>query len=80
MPNVLSEDPPALTAVNSGYSPLWDVRLAAWTPAVVAAGQNTLQRDFKVILGLAQQGQITNPDGTPFSAAGFIVNCPVISE
>jgi len=78
--NVISEDPPALTAVNSGYSPLWDVRLAAWTPAVVAAGQYTLQRDFKVILGLAQQGQITNPDGTPFSAAGFIVNCPVISE
>src|SRR5262249_5602794 len=28
------------------YSPLWDVRLAEWTPAAVAQGLNTRQTDF----------------------------------
>lgn len=67
-------------APNQGrYSPLWDVHLAAWTPAAKAAGQDLRQEDFGDVLGLAAHGLVTAPDGTPFAASGFIVNCPIIS-
>jgi hypothetical protein len=62
------------------YSPLWDVHLAAWTPAAIAAGRNLRQRDFGDVLGLAEHGLVTAPDGSPFAASGFIVNCPIISS
>jgi hypothetical protein len=64
---------------SSIYSPLWDVRMAAWTPAATAAGANTRQGDHVGILGLVDEGLITAPDGSPFGAAGFVVNCPVVS-
>jgi hypothetical protein len=62
------------------YSPLWDVHLAAWSAEAIAAGQNLRQADFGDILGLAGHGLVTAPDGTPFAASGFIVNCPIISS
>jgi hypothetical protein len=62
------------------YSPLWDVHLAAWTPAAIAAGRDLRQTDYGDVLGLASHGLVTAPDGTPFSASGFIVNCPIISS
>jgi hypothetical protein len=62
------------------YSPLWDVHLAAWTPAAVTARQNLRQRDFGDILGLADHGMITAPDGSAFQASGFIVDCPIVSS
>ncbi|MFL5310806.1 MAG: hypothetical protein ACJ79H_10180 [Myxococcales bacterium] len=62
------------------YSPLWDVHLAAWSRTAIAAGANLRQMDFGDILGLASHGQIAAPDGTPFGASGFIVNCPIISS
>jgi hypothetical protein len=62
------------------YSPLWDVHLAAWTPAAIAAGANLRQEDFGDILGLSSHGQVTAPDGSPFAPSGFIVNCPIISS
>jgi hypothetical protein len=62
------------------YSPLWDVHLAAWTPRAIAAGQNLRQRDWGDVQGLASHGLVTAPDGSPFSASGFIVNCPIISS
>jgi hypothetical protein len=62
------------------YSPLWDVHLAAWTPAAIAAGQDLRQRDYGDVLGLASHGLVTAPDGSPFAASGFIVNCPIISS
>lgn len=61
------------------YSPLWDVHLGAWSAQAVASGQNLRQTDVGTITNLAEQGQISNPDGTAFGAAGFIVNCPIIS-
>jgi hypothetical protein len=30
--------------------------------------------------GLAGHGLVTAPDGAPFAATGFIVNCPIISQ
>jgi hypothetical protein len=62
------------------YSPLWDVHLAAWTAAAMAAGQNRRQTDFGDVLGLASHGLVTAPDGTPFTANGLIVDCPIISS
>ncbi len=67
-------------APNQGrYSPLWDVHLAAWTPEAMATGQDLRQDDYGDVLGLASHGLVTAPDGTPFAASGFIVNCPIIS-
>jgi hypothetical protein len=62
------------------YSPLWDVHLAAWTSGAIAAGRNLRQTDFGDVLGLASDGLVTAPDGSPFGASGFIVNCPIISS
>jgi hypothetical protein len=30
--------------------------------------------------GLAEHGLVAAPDGSPFAASGFIVNCPIISQ
>lgn len=66
---------------NQGrYSPMWDVNLAKWSDALVATGQNVLQKDFNDIQGLAGHGFISAPDGQPFRASGFIVNCPIVSQ
>jgi hypothetical protein len=61
------------------YSPLWDVNLARWSDAAVAAGQNVRQTDVGDAQNLAAHGILTAPDGTPLSASGFIVNCPIVS-
>ena len=58
---------------------MWDVNLAKWTDQIVAAGQNLRQTDVGAAQGLAQQGQLTAPDGSPLTASGFIVNCPIVS-
>jgi hypothetical protein len=66
---------------NQGrYSPLWDVHIGLWSAAAVAAGRNTRQTSYNAIRGLAKKHTVTNPDGSPFSAAGIIVDCPIISQ
>lgn len=62
------------------YSPLWDVHLAKWSDQAIATGQNLRQTDFGTVQNLADHGLITAPDGSPFAASGFIVNCPIISQ
>src|SRR3954453_6068458 len=61
---------------NQGrYSPLWDVHLSAW-----ASGQTPRQiRSFAEVADLAAAGAVTAPDGTPWGASGFIVNCPIVA-
>ena len=61
------------------YSPMWDVNLARWTDAIVTAGQNLRQTDVGTAQGLADDGQLTAPDGGALTASGFIVNCPIVS-
>ena len=61
------------------YSPMWDIHLTRWSDQIVAAGQNVRQTDYGTVENLAQQGQVTAPDGSPFTASGFIVNCPIVS-
>jgi hypothetical protein len=55
------------------YSPLWDVHLAAWTTTPRRVTQ------YDDVADLARAGDVTGPGGTPFGAAGFIVNCPIIA-
>lgn len=62
------------------YAPLWDVHLAEWSAQAIAAGENLRQESFNDIRGLVDQGLITGPGGTPFTPAGFIVNCPIVSS
>ncbi len=60
------------------YTPLWDLNVAKWSDAVVAKGLNFAQTDGSTIQQLASHGLITNPDGTPLSSSGIIVNCPIL--
>ena len=73
--NVLRWDPS-----QGRFSPLWDVHLAAWTPAAVAAKRNLRQTDYGDIQGLVSHGMITGPGGVRFAASNFIVNCPIVSS
>ena len=61
------------------YSPLWDVHLAQWSAADVAAGTNVRQTDTGTIDNLAQHGRITAPGGGALRASGFIVDCPIVA-
>lgn len=61
------------------YSPLWDVFPTAWSASAVAAGRNVRQTDFGQVRNLAQKGIVGGPDGGPFAAVNFIVDCPIIS-
>lgn len=70
----------AWTPNQGRYSPLWDVFLTMWQPSSVTDGSNVLQKDFGDINNLAKQSIITAIGGANFAPAGFIVNCPVISE
>jgi hypothetical protein len=56
------------------------VHLAKWSDAAVKAGLNTRQTDFGDILNLASDRLVTAPDGSPFAASGFIVDCPIVSS
>jgi len=68
-------------APNQGrYSPLWDVHLAQWSAAAVAAARNVAQKDRSDLLNLVNDKVITGPGGTKFGPAGVIVNCPTISS
>jgi hypothetical protein len=71
--NILEEIPEGQADPGfPAYSPLWDIHLAAWTPAAVASGQNVRQDDFATAF--------TNPLVVqPVRPAGFVVNCPAVS-
>ena len=62
---------------NQGrYSPLWDVHFSTF------ADPDDAERvtRFADVEDLAEDGEITAPDGTAWGATGFIVNCPVIAR
>ena len=69
----------AWTPNQGRYSPLWDVHLTAWSTTRVFSGQNLRQIDFGSIRNLAQNNEVTAPDGSAFGPSGFIVNCPIVS-
>ena len=68
------------------YSPLWDVHPAIWTEQAIAEGERTLIDHHDDIADGVEEGFITsggmgpaNPELGGLRAAGFIVNCPIIS-
>lgn len=66
---------------NQGrYSPLWDVHPAEWTLAAIASGRRVRVNDWSVLEGLVSDGQVTGPGATPFRAADFVVDCPIVSS
>jgi hypothetical protein len=66
---------------NQGrYSPLWDVNPAAWTTAAIAGGQNLRQLGRSELLNVVGAGLVTGPGGANYGAAGFVVNCPIVSS
>jgi hypothetical protein len=76
--NILQEIPEQKSQFD--YSPMWDVHLATWTDAAVAAGLNLRQTDFSAALQQVADGNVTGfPAGSAFGPSGFVVNCPVVS-
>jgi hypothetical protein len=76
--NILQEIPEQKSQFD--YSPMWDVHLATWTDAAVAAGLNLRQTDFSAALQQVADGNATGfPAGSAFGPSGFVVNCPVVS-
>jgi hypothetical protein len=76
--NILQEIPEQKSQFD--YSPMWDVHLATWTAAAVAAGLNLRQTDFSAALQQVADGNATGfPAGSAFGPSGFVVNCPVVS-
>lgn len=80
--NLLHETPelPNHAAVGDlEYAPMWDVHFAEWTPAAVNGGGRYQVRNVETVADLVTEGLVTGPGGTPFAAAGFVVNCPLMS-
>lgn len=62
------------------YSPLWDLHLATWTAAAIAAGVPIRVGNFNDVTQEAALGYATGfPEGTPFGASGIVVTCPPVS-
>lgn len=66
-----------IPTIATDYSPLWDVNLGTWTPEAVRDGYRTRWLEEFQILGFAERGLVTGPDGQPFGSTGIIVNCPI---
>ena len=62
------------------YSPMWDLNLGFWTEEAIDAGYRSRVIDEFQILGLAEQGHITGPEGAAYGSTGIIVNCPIIAR
>lgn len=68
------------------YSPLWDVHLAVWTDAAIAAGERIRLDHHQDIAEAVESGWIVSGGTGPMNpvlgglrAAGIIVNCPVMA-
>ncbi len=68
-----------LSMNDSGYSPLWDVNVTAWTAAAIASGQRHLETSNGGVYTASQKGLLTNPMGGQIGTLGLLVNCPVIA-
>lgn len=78
--NILDEWPVADPVQAHGYSPLWDLQVAVFTPAAVQAGRNGAVTDANVLRQLSVQKVVTAPGGVlPVSPAGIVINCPALA-
>ena len=67
-----------IPTIATDYSPLWDANIYSWTEEAIDKGYRARNFEEFRILGLAQQGHITGPNGEAFGSAGAIINCPVV--
>jgi hypothetical protein len=65
-----------IPTIATDYSPLWDANIYSWTKDAIDKGYRSRNFEEFRILGLAQQGHITGPDGKPFGSVGAIIDCP----
>ncbi len=66
-----------IPTIATDYSPLWDINIAVWTQEAIDRGLRSRVTEEFAILGLAEKGWITGPEGTEFGSVGFLVNCPI---
>lgn len=67
-----------IPTVATDYSPLWDLNLGVWTQEAIDKGYRSRLTEEFAILGFAQRGWITGPDGGAYGSTGIIVNCPIV--
>ena len=67
-----------IPTIANDYSPLWDANLYSWTREAIERGYRSRNFEEFRILGLAEQGHITGPNGGRFGSSGGIINCPPI--
>ncbi|MCA9882720.1 MAG: hypothetical protein KC708_07115 [Anaerolineae bacterium] len=67
-----------IPTIATDYSPLWDLNLGVWTQEAIDNGYRSRLTEEFAILGFAQQGWITGPDGGAYGSTGIIVNCPIV--
>ncbi|MGI8476148.1 MAG: hypothetical protein ACR2OO_07260 [Thermomicrobiales bacterium] len=67
-----------IPSVATDYSPIWDANLGVWTKEAIDKGYRARVTEEFQILGLAQQGWLTGPDGAPYGSVGIVINCPIV--
>ncbi len=67
-----------IPTIATDYSPLWDLNVGVWTQEAIDNDYRSRLTEEFAILGFAQQGWITGPDGADYGSTGFIINCPIV--
>ena len=67
-----------IPTIATDYSPLWDMNLGVWTQEAIAKGYRSRLTEEFAILGFAEKGWLTGPEGAPYGSVGIIVNCPIV--
>ena len=67
-----------IPTIATDYSPLWDLNVGVWTNEAIELGYRSRVTEEFAILGLAQNGWITGPDGEEYGSTGFVINCPIV--
>lgn len=67
-----------IPTIATDYSPLWDLNLGVWTEEAIEKGYRSRLTEEFAILGFAEKGWITGPDGGAYGSTGIIVNCPIV--
>jgi len=78
--NILDEWPVANPVQAHAYGPLWDLQIAVFTPAAVAAGRNGAVTDANELRLMSVQKTVTAPGGVlPVSPVNIVINCPALA-
>jgi hypothetical protein len=67
-----------IPTIATDYSPLWDLNFGVWTEEAINNGYRSRLTEEFAILGFAEKGWLTGPDGGAYGSTGIIVNCPIV--